>query len=30
VVADRERLLGDEHPDTVAAAGVLRAWQAEA
>jgi hypothetical protein len=27
VVADRVRLLGDEHPDAVAAAKALRAWR---
>ncbi|MEV6801392.1 FxSxx-COOH system tetratricopeptide repeat protein [Micromonospora rifamycinica] len=29
VVVDRVRLLGDEHPDTVAVAGMLRRWRAE-
>ncbi|MCM3884819.1 hypothetical protein ND747_14310 [Frankia sp. R82] len=29
VVADAERLLGEEHPDTVAAADALRVWQGE-
>jgi hypothetical protein len=30
VVDDRVRLLGDEHPDTVAAIHALQAWRAEA